>query len=236
MNAVPVRMQLPPKLDDPQSFDKIVSWIARCDGYHEKCEQSAIPELPSRVLFVSSASDVSHLRLHINAGGDRARYVALSHCWGDRSTVPETTQGVVDQFTQNVPLNVLSKNSQDAIRITQRLGYQYLWIDALYIIQDSAEDWAAEAAKMWKVYGGADLTIAIGSSRDGKGGCSYERQVGREERLQAARDLGTKMFVRFPRNHEEQIHSRGNKPSKNQLPLTLRKWCYQERMMSRRIV
>lgn len=41
----------------------------------------------------------------------------------------------------NIDMDELPKTFQDAIVITRRLGARYLWIDSLYIIQDSVEDW-----------------------------------------------------------------------------------------------
>ena len=40
------------------------------------------------------------------------------------------------------------------------LGLRFLWIDALSIMQDSAEDWTAEAGHMKDVYGGVTINIA----------------------------------------------------------------------------
>ena len=36
--------------------------------------------------------------------------------------------------------------------MAQQLGLDYIWIDALYIIQDDPEDWAIEASRMDSVY------------------------------------------------------------------------------------
>ena len=45
-----------------------------------------------------------------------------------------------------------------------RVGYSYLWIDALCIIQEDVEDWTKEAAMMDAGYAGAAFTIsAVGA-------------------------------------------------------------------------
>lgn len=49
---------------------------------------------------------------------------------------------------------------RDAIQITRRLGYQYLWIDSLCILQDSLQDWARESSQMQHYYKRAILTVA----------------------------------------------------------------------------
>jgi len=44
------------------------------------------------------------------------------------------------------------------------LGFRYLWVDALCIIQGPRGDWATESPKMADVYGGAFLTISAAVS------------------------------------------------------------------------
>jgi hypothetical protein len=40
----------------------------------------------------------------------------------------------------------------DATIITRELGYRYLWIDSLCIVQDFLEDWEAESQNMGNIY------------------------------------------------------------------------------------
>ena len=47
----------------------------------------------------------------------------------------------------------LSLALQDAIKLTRYLGMKYIWINSLCIIQDSAQDWEKEPAKMSGHYG-----------------------------------------------------------------------------------
>ena len=50
---------------------------------------------------------------------------------------------------------------REAVRITRHLGFQYLWIDSLCIIQDSSLDWETEASMMSTVYSDAICNIAF---------------------------------------------------------------------------
>lgn len=43
-------------------------------------------------------------------------------------------------------INISPKTFLDAILISKYLGFQYLWVDSLCIIQDSAEDWGKESS------------------------------------------------------------------------------------------
>lgn len=49
--------------------------------------------------------------------------------------------------------------SYDATRTARRLGFRYIWIDALCIIQDSPSDKSAELPQMANIYSHSALTI-----------------------------------------------------------------------------
>lgn len=60
-------------------------------------------------------------------------------------------------FCGKVSLCRFPTTLQDAIIVTRALGLRFLWIDALSTMQDSAEDWTAEAGHMKDVYGGVTI-------------------------------------------------------------------------------
>lgn len=62
-----------------------------------------------------------------------------------------------------------------AIEITKRLGYRYLWIDSLCIVQDSPEDWKTESLTMTTVYRNSTLTISALWGSDSHTGCFVKR-------------------------------------------------------------
>jgi len=49
---------------------------------------------------------------------------------------------------RQIPYRKLCQNFKDAITVTRHLGFQYIWIDSLCIIQDSFDDWDKESAQM----------------------------------------------------------------------------------------
>lgn len=102
-------------------------------------------------------------RLKIEQVPDSVSWVALSYCWGGDSKFTlrsDTFQGLKDGLL----LEDWPATLRDAIKITRSLGLQYIWIDALCIMQDSASDWQAEAARMQDVYSGAAVTIIASES------------------------------------------------------------------------
>ena len=122
------------------------------------------------------ASDGSRQPILVEAGGNLGEYLALSYCWGASSQLVTTTASFrahCDQFE----FSQLSKNVQDAITITRKLGFQYLWVDALCIIQDSPtmDDWAIQSSRMDQIYGHAHTTIVAAISKDSSHGIFPQR-------------------------------------------------------------
>lgn len=91
---------------------------------------------------------------------------------------------------KEIPTELLPRSNQDAIQITRNLGIQYLWIDALCILQDldDPSDWFKESAKMGDIYRFAYVTISASQASTGKEGCFAEYQP-LEARLVTSRSL-----------------------------------------------
>jgi hypothetical protein len=89
-------------------------------------------------------------------------YLALSHMWGDPSVQHiKLLLDNVATFEQDIPWHELSSIYKEAVRVTLALGYTYLWIDSLCIIQDCKADWDFEARLMATVYGNAACNLAF---------------------------------------------------------------------------
>ncbi|KAF2786856.1 heterokaryon incompatibility, partial [Melanomma pulvis-pyrius CBS 109.77] len=66
-------------------------------------------------------------------------YFTLSYCWGG-AEVTRLTKEVFLDFSRAIPFYDLPKTFKDAMVITRKLGYNYIWIDSLCIIQDDPDD------------------------------------------------------------------------------------------------
>ncbi|KAK7973227.1 HET-domain-containing protein [Apiospora saccharicola] len=68
---------------------------------------------------------------------------------------------------------------RDATRVTLDLGYKYIWIDSLCILQpeENAVDWTRECPSMGEYYANADLTLSATGFRDGKSGLFGDRDL-----------------------------------------------------------
>lgn len=102
------------------------------------------------------------------------QYATLSHCWGLIKQFTLNHENF-DTLQESIPVHLLSKTFQDAIFLTQKFGFQYLWIDSLCIVQDDANDWRHESSLMTSVYGGSALNRAASHARDGRVGCFVDR-------------------------------------------------------------
>jgi hypothetical protein len=156
-------------------------------GNHDDaiCPPIADNDRPTRLIDVGLADGSEEPRLVQPPKGEKGRYLALSHCWGV-STIKErltTTLATLDCRLETIPVSLMSANFYDATIITRRLGYRYLWIDSLCIIQDSVEDWEVESQNMGNIYMNASLTIAAGAAKDSDGGML--RNENRAEDLEA---------------------------------------------------
>jgi len=72
-------------------------------------------------------------------------YVALSSSWGTELPL-RTTKETLDKYCEEIPFEDFPKTLHDALHVTRGMGLQYIWIDALCIIQDDENDWQEQAA------------------------------------------------------------------------------------------
>ncbi|KAF1978655.1 hypothetical protein BU23DRAFT_421303, partial [Bimuria novae-zelandiae CBS 107.79] len=88
-----------------------------------------------------------------------ATYLTLSHRWS-QGPVCKLVMDNLPDFRKDIPIRDLSITFQDAIEATNSLGFEYIWIDSLCIIQDSTHDWAAEVTQMAQIYENAACNLS----------------------------------------------------------------------------
>lgn len=158
------------------SIKTIQSWHYDCLENHTECARTLIQKrsLPTRVVDVGDATANPRL---IATDGMLDGWAALSYCWGGKSSFVLNKDTSTGLFGGHIPLAEYPQTLQDAIIITRLLSIRYLWIDAICIMQDSHDDWSAEAARMKDVYGGALITIAATCSRSTDDGIFKTREI-----------------------------------------------------------
>lgn len=164
-NALDEKDRLPLLRSTPSDrvgLQRIKYWSSDCKANHgstgRPTEWNDLTLLDVRMIDVKDRCVVS-----APAG---CQYLALSYCWGDPTKsehlkltkgnlAPLHTPGKLSKENGRVPSTI-----RDANCLTETLDYQYLWVDALCIIQDDRADKEAQLHLMDRLYKPAILTIA----------------------------------------------------------------------------
>ena len=157
-----------------------------------------------------------------------SEYVTLSHCWGKSKTI-RLHKGTLAALRQGVGTASLPKTFAEAAIATERLGFRYLWIDALCIMHDNEQAVLHEIAQMHRVYSEATLNIAATSSREDASGLIYSRNVAALQPCNVevngmGIDDGMYKILRSTIWHDLVDSS----------PLSRRAWVFQERCLAKR--
>lgn len=216
--------------DDPQCLAFLKARLHCCVSSHNDCKVVRGTKLPSRLVDVGA--DDEHIRL-VETKGGRGEYVALSYCWGENSIQLKATGPTLDKIKNNIPQKQLPKTIQDAIKLTRRLGLEYIWIDCLCILQDSDPDWETEAAKMGHYYQYANLTIAASAAVSASGGLFNRRpKVSQPKQIQF-RDFDGSLYPLVAQRRNIQLWTN---TIDDLGPLSQRGWTFQEHALSGRII
>ena len=213
-----------------QSFDEMKQWLRSCEN-HSGCQPLPTSILPARVIDVGSADGTKLPRL-LETNQLHGKYAALSYCWGDRQLGVTTKSNLADRLTI-LETACLSKTVQEAIMVTQKIGLQYLWCDAICLCQNSEEDVAKELKHMTSIFKSAHVTIVAANAADSASGflsCPRQPDLHAIEIpfWSSTDELCTIRFRREDYYSEDSPHSRVREP------ISDRCWAFQEKLLSRR--
>ena len=189
--------------------------------------------LPRRLLLLDQVKGDGTLTVEEVASDFDALYVTLSYCWG-----PDRDQRWIDyvQATQRertpVELAVMPKTLRDAVATTLALGYRYLWVDCLCILQGDAADWRVESAKMSSIYEGSALTISASDTADCRDGFLGPRDELHRNGIQlhVPTDDSQRGVLRISLHEQRDSFA----ATVRRGPVSLRAWCLQERRLPSR--
>ncbi|KAL8645055.1 MAG: hypothetical protein Q9226_007472 [Calogaya cf. arnoldii] len=214
-------------------------WVRDCLQHHIQCTHTQGmrrigqygTRLPSRLLDVVPKHGNDLVTLRGTSGIDTSeKYMTLSHCWGGSLPTRLLSENRM-AFEYGIAVNDLPLTFQQAIRFTRLMQCQYLWIDALCIIQDSKEDWLEESGAMSSIYENAWLNLAATSSNGSSGGMYQPHNL----------RLSTPLIVQSTAEDNPSQRLVVNDPSAWQRriedsPLNHRAWVQQERILAPRVV
>ena len=212
---------LPPNLVPASelSFSRVKSWLSECQDSHTSCRAALQRYTPKRLLEISHDNGTFMLRSRASID----QYIALSYCWGGDQP-SKTTKASLRAETQPRMIKTLPATIQDAIRVVQGLGFRYLWIDSMCIVQDDFDDVSEQLAEMHKIFRGAYMTILATSADRAADGFLHAKVEYRPYILAASKDSG----------HTDVILSPLQKRGVDEVSLFTRAWCFQEMYLSTR--
>ncbi|RSL74450.1 hypothetical protein CEP53_000294 [Fusarium sp. AF-6] len=189
-------------------FDRARGWIDCCKAHHgRRCNPSTRRPITSFRLIDCTTRDIVDGQLAMD------EFVALSYVWGPSARKPATMDHVRVEHAERVV--------EDAIRVTQALGYRYLWVDRHCITNEDEKIRKRQLLEMNAVYANAQVTIVAAAGEDSAFGLPG---VSRARQQPYARVQGHSL-VAVPREPADYIQ--------NSVWWT-RGWTFQEGVLSRR--
>jgi Heterokaryon incompatibility protein (HET) len=204
------------------SYDKVREW-------HQTCGWCAETPLTGNYHIISAAPlgmrVIDATSMKIISAPQNCVYVALSYVWGQMAHPLRATKANREVLeTENGLWKLkIPRTIQDAIDTVKILGFRYLWVDSLCIVQDDPEYQMQQIKAMDQIYQAAALTIiaAGGNSADGSLLPQSRDQIIHVEEIQ-----GLKIMARNRPFDQAHLGSTWN----------TRGWCYQEMMLSSKIL
>lgn len=219
----------------------VQSWLNEC-RLHEGCTQSRnAQQLNSAQLFASRFRLIDVLEGRLVEKTEPCEYAALSYVRGKLEPPPlctreENLHALCEPSSLHPPQDDqisrgrIPNTIADSIALCQSIGYRYLWVDSLCIIQDNLEEKTQLIHGMDGIYKNASLTIVALSGCDSDAGLAGIRprapgydNAGRPHLYHEAQTTCCIGIGRI--SLEEQIQSSY---------WTTRAWTYQEQLLSPR--
>jgi hypothetical protein len=230
-------------------LDLATAWFSKCQSEHPLCASLTAESffVPTRLVDVfpngKSNSD-SHWSIVDGKKETVVKgYLTLSHCWGKVENL-KLTKDNVSQLQAGLPDSSLPPKYKDAVAITRTLGYRHIWIDSLCIIQDSQEDWQREGLTMHDVYKHSRCTLAASTAANSEERILRQRSptvsLAEVVQLNWIEDSTNKSFWQSARRTGDQsyliYHHNFLRMTLKSSVLAQRAWCFQELVLSPRIL
>ncbi|KAF8857790.1 HET-domain-containing protein [Acephala macrosclerotiorum] len=137
----------------PDKISTAKSWLHDCELKHQKCKPP-VTQMPKRLIEVGLL-------------GGRPPGLIMSEDLHNLGTTRENE----NSYRTEITYQLLPPTLQDALTLTRHLHIQFLWIDALRIVQDDHAEWGFEASRMQDIYSGSSVTIAATDAANASAGC-----------------------------------------------------------------
>ncbi|KAH8747849.1 heterokaryon incompatibility protein-domain-containing protein [Hyaloscypha finlandica] len=220
-NAASIVPAFDTEVDTSSTLEAVRSWLQQCC-----CVDSARSFKPTRLLHIGSNEDF--VTLIETCGTKISNYACLSYCWGGSQPVINSTLRALTPDGWQIYVRDLPNTFKDAITTLRRLGFEYVWIDSLCIVQDDQHDKDREIHKMPLIYKNAHLTLCASTARSCSEGFLHPRPDYSDCQLRVCKpngEIGTILMDQIP----------WISPLVTE-PLGTRAWAFQERLLSPRLL
>lgn len=168
LDNLEVNLPFPRPSTDFTDLDIVRGWLKNCTESHRASCQ------PDDTGKLQDLTVIDCERLLICPAPEKCAYIALSYVWGPPSEFAEE-----NYVFPSIP-SQRARTIEDAISVTKRLGYRYLWVDRYCINQNDSEHKMKQIRQMGAIYSSADLTIVAAAGngpKHGLPGISLPRRV-----------------------------------------------------------
>jgi hypothetical protein len=136
---------------------------------------------------------IDHSQVQLVSIEASSQYATLSYSWGTISDPSWRTTGsnIYARRHAGFSTRALPQTLKDAMKLTRDLGYDYLWIDALCILQDDSTDWQKQSSQMGLIYRNSCVTIAPSVPMSAGSGIFNSESVDQSHEIPAVIDITT---------------------------------------------
>lgn len=185
---------------------------------------------PRRVIRIDTNDDKLSIRLYEPKLHEEIQWCCLSYCWGAPGQNMMTTKATLEESRSGIDLAALPKTLYDSVIVASRLGMQYIWIDAICIVQDDDDEKMLDIAQMAEIYSHAYFTISAGRASAATEGFLHNIDLTQPKGSISLRYLSS--------SGEEGKLIVADEPTGRELPdpINSRAWTFQERVLAPRLV
>jgi hypothetical protein len=249
----PAYAQHPPLLKCRGDIDVAEHLLRDCVSNHNGCHVS-VGRTATLNIFVIDTVVMNIIKISTSVP-----YIVLSYVWGRAKTfqlMKDNMESMAEPNSLHKHWKEIPRVIQQAIKLVRELSIfgkkQYLWVDALCIIQDDSSFKHNQIAQMDIIYGQAVMTIAAVSSatardhmlrhEDKRDLAQLERDIKFIEQWKRVRIGYKKMLLDhqgYPtRNEDVPVNPDLSEPARldNAAVYFTRGWTFQEQALSRRLM
>jgi hypothetical protein len=189
--------------------------------------------VPTRLIEITKRHVDRSIALRIveNDKSQRIKWACLSYCWGGDQPANTTRANIATRLVA-LPLADLPRTIRDAVLVADRLQMRYLWIDALCIIQDHADDVACELTTMPEIYMYGACTISASRASSSEEGFLQGHVTDEIHH----KPISLRVICSDGVVGNILLSNPGSEYRYAKEPIHMRAWCYQERVLSPRII